>query len=99
MDPITNTRDAAYQELQSKPIALSASRIKIYNAIKESKDGLTNSEIGYILGIPINRITGRVFELREMNLIKDNGIRICNITKHKCHYWKDNHGITNSSGS
>ena len=94
MDQATDTRDAAYQELQSKPIALSASRIRVYDVIKESKDGLTNSEIGYILGIPINRITGRVFELRELSLIKDGGTRSCNITHKQCHYWKDNHGTS-----
>lgn len=95
MDQATDTRDAAYQELVSKPIALNVSRARVYNAIKESKDGLTNSEIGYILGIPINRITGRVFELREMNLIRDAGKRSCNITHKQCHYWKDNHGQSN----
>jgi len=50
-------------------------------------EGITNCEIAEELGWSINRITGRVLELREMGLVEDAGVRMLP-GQRKMHGWK-----------
>jgi hypothetical protein len=84
-----DTRNEAYHNIQS---TLNASRQRVYEIIKNHPQGLTNNEIASIMHLQINKITGRVFELREMGMVSDAGIRLCNISNKRCHIWKDNYG-------
>ena len=45
-------------------------------------------EIAEILGWSINRITGRVFELREKGFLKEESKRFCSITGSLAISWK-----------
>ena len=58
----------------------------VLGVIKRHK-GITNSEIAEELGWSINRITGRVKELRDFDLVRDGGIRSCKVTKQRVHEW------------
>ena len=48
----------------------------------------TNSMICSFTGLPINVITPRCFELRQMGLVVQNKIDICKITGRKAIYWR-----------
>jgi hypothetical protein len=58
----------------------------------------TNNELAQILGWPINRITGRVNELRNPDkhgrwarpLVIDGGKRHCKVTGNMAHVWRVN---------
>lgn len=52
-----------------------------------SREGLTNMEVADILGLSINCITPRVFELRKKGLLIEERKRICSITKRKVISW------------
>jgi hypothetical protein len=41
----------------------------------------------------VNRVTGRVGELREMGLVLDAGRRPCKITKGMSHAWRAKHPV------
>lgn len=91
MKQVIDTRNEAYHDLMP---TITTSRQRVYEIIKSNPNGLTNNEIASILHIQINRVTGRVFELRQMNLVVDGGARICTQSNKRCHIWKDNYGIT-----
>lgn len=50
-------------------------------------EDLTNLQLSKRLGIPINAITGRTKELREMGLVIDRGIVRCLYTGRRVHKW------------
>lgn len=49
---------------------------------------LTNSEIARALDWSINRVTGRVKELREMQLLEESRKRRCGVTGRPVHAWR-----------
>lgn len=49
---------------------------------------LTNSEVAAMLGWSINRVTGRVFELRQRGLVEEAGKRHCPYTGRLCIAWR-----------
>jgi len=51
-------------------------------------EGLTNAEIGQLLGWTINRVTPRTGELVQMRAAKDAGRRPCRVTGNMAHVWK-----------
>jgi len=53
---------------------------------------MTNSEIALKLGVPINTITPRIFELREKGLVVEFTKRKCRVTGRTAISWKHNNG-------
>jgi hypothetical protein len=53
----------------------------------------TNEEIKTALGVPINHITGRVKELRDLGLVIDAGRRRCEITGNNVHVWAAKYSV------
>ena len=53
----------------------------------------TNEEIKTALGVPINHITGRVKELRDLGLVIDAGRRRCEITGNNVHVCAAKHPV------
>jgi hypothetical protein len=48
----------------------------------------TNEEIARHLGLPINHIVGRTFELRQFGLVVSDGKRKCSVTGNVVHAWR-----------
>ena len=59
----------------------------VYNCIK-SHPGLCNREIGVLIGKPINCVTPRVKELRNMGLVVNIGIKFDEYTNRNVMIWK-----------
>jgi DNA-binding Lrp family transcriptional regulator len=70
----TINRNASYNELKDDG-TLSKRRQQVYDAIKGLKHA-TSPEIGELLGLPINQITGRVKELMELGEISVFGSKL-----------------------
>lgn len=68
---------------------LSPKRKKVFDALKKLKIA-NNREIGEYLKLPINQITGRVYELRQGRnpLVIDAGSKVDMVTKEKTQLWK-----------
>ena len=58
----------------------------IYNIIK-LYPGVSNLDISRIIGIPINSVTPRVYELREYNLIRFSHKKRDRLTGKTCMCW------------
>lgn len=52
------------------------------------KGSMTNTEIAAWLNAPINTITPRIYELRNMGLVRLVETRKCNITGRTCCAWE-----------
>jgi len=59
----------------------------VYNAIK-TYPGLSNREIANVIGKPINCVTPRVKELRNMGLVVNIGIKFDEYTNRNVMIWK-----------
>ncbi len=53
---------------------LTGKRLEVYNALKDIQPA-SNQAIADYLGWPINRVTGRVTELRDMELVEKGGVK------------------------
>ena len=73
---VQDTSRTAYKNMRPK---LTKSQRQVYETIKAHPEGLTNAEIGHYLGWPINRITGRTFELKNAphRMIYEHATRMC----------------------
>ncbi len=65
------------------------SQAEVYRTMK-TNGGMTNMEIADRLGWSINRVTPRVFELREAGFVRKRGIVHCRITGNRCISWEVN---------
>jgi len=74
----------AWLEIQPK---ISGRRKQVFLALYELREA-TNMEIAKHLGWSINRVTPRVLELREMDVVEQSCIRECEVTKHNARAWK-----------
>lgn len=74
----------AWTELQPN---LSRRRKQVFMALYELGEA-TNMEIAAYLGWSINRVTPRMLELRNMELVNQSRVRECNITSNKARAWK-----------
>lgn len=81
---LQDTSRAAWDSIQPK---LGAKQKEIYDVLRLLPDA-TNAELAARLGWPINTVTPRVKELREMNLVMDAGKRTCRITGSTAHAWR-----------
>src|SRR5882762_672966 len=48
----------------------------------------TNAEIAHMLRWPINRVTPRTFELREIGVVEEIGKRNCRVTGRRAIAWR-----------
>jgi DNA-binding MarR family transcriptional regulator len=48
----------------------------------------TNRELAQVLGWDINRVTPRVFELRDKGYLQEAGDKQCDVTGHRAMVWK-----------
>jgi hypothetical protein len=48
----------------------------------------TNEEIARHLGLPINHVVGRTYELRQFGLVISDGKRKCSVTGNIVHAWR-----------
>ncbi len=60
---------------------------RVYEALK-TKENFTNTELAEYLNWKINTITPRIKELRDMEIVEDEGKRECLITGRKVLCWK-----------
>jgi hypothetical protein len=81
---IQQTSIETYQQIRDEGL-LSKMRFKIYQAIY-SLEPCTASEVFSFLGAKTNQ-SGRFTELRELNVIKENGTKVCDITGRKAIQW------------
>lgn len=66
---------------------LGARQKAIYDVLQTRKNW-TNTEIAHYLSFPINTVTPRIKELREMDLVRLSETRKCNITGRICCSWE-----------
>lgn len=62
-------------------------RQQLVLTVINSQPNISNHEISNMLGIPINSITPRVYELRDMGLVVCSGHKIDSITKRNVMTW------------
>ena len=72
---------AYYEEIPK----LSTKRRKILRAFVDGD--MSNREASLLLNIPINQVTGRVLELRQMGLLVEKGREIDQMTKKLVTIW------------
>lgn len=65
-------RNEAYSKIKSD---LAEKQKIVYDLISNYPDGISNKQIAFELGFPINSITGRVTELKNMGLIEFAGYK------------------------
>jgi len=59
----------------------------VYRAIRELKSA-NNLMIAKHLGLSINQVTGRVFELRKFGVVREDKKELCPYTNRLTTYWK-----------
>jgi predicted transcriptional regulator len=70
MKPATQLQ--SWDEIQS---TVSEKRLKVLDIIRRSERGATLFEIVESIGWPVNRVSGRVTELKKLKLIHSEGTR------------------------
>ena len=84
--------DASLEAWHNLKDKLGYNQKQVFAAIRMYPNS-TNQELAQILDWQINRITGRVNELRKMNLIEDGGKRKDRITGNTAHTWRERPAI------
>jgi len=81
---VTDTSLIAWDKIQPK---LTRKQADVMACIRHLKFPVCSYTIGTCLGWPINRVTGRVTELRDLGLIRDVGMRK-SPTGFQAHYYE-----------
>lgn len=84
MRNVQQTSKQAYWQIIPE---LSTRQKKVYKTIRKHK-AINNTMIAKKLGTPINSITPRTHELRELGLVKKAFKAICPHTKRQTTFWK-----------
>lgn len=79
-------RDTSREAYDTIAPVLSA-RQAVVLGLLEASEPLTNSEIARELGWPINTVTPRCLELREMGKVVELGKRPCRVTGRTAYQW------------
>ena len=82
---IQKTSLEAYEEVKHN---LGDKQAQVLNLLERVGRPITNSEISVSLGWSINRVTPRIFELREKGLVDEAGKKPCPITGRSALTWK-----------
>lgn len=80
---VTDSSREAYETIQN----LSEKRKAVYKAIKRLKD-CCDLDIATYLGWPINRVTGRRYELEDKGLIESTGKRLSRYSNVAVYHWR-----------
>lgn len=83
----TETRKLAEMTVKADLLVLADKQQRIYDTMY-LRDDWTNTELAEHLDLPINQITGRTFELRQMGLVISSRKRQCLVTKMIVQAWK-----------
>lgn len=85
----TDTRDEAMRSLsvdacssdfrKNDPLSLNQRQRQVYDVIRRNAWGISNAEIAMELGLEVNQITGRSYELRKLGLIVKGAKRNCRV--------------------
>lgn len=68
---------------------LGARQIAILEAFElDQRSDFTNAELSVFLDKPINTVTPRVFELRELGILEESRKRQCTVTRREVHAWR-----------
>jgi len=78
-----DTRNEAYRTLENVGQKQSA----VYSILSRGRS-MSNSEIARVLGWSINRVTPRVYELRELGFVRPSEKRICRVSGRTVQTWE-----------
>ena len=81
---MVKTSQKAYSKIIPK---LPECQYLVWSALRERPEGMTNAEISYHLQKPINTITPRVKELRDLGYVKQFCVRKCRVTGSTANVW------------
>lgn len=81
---IQQTSLEAYKQISED---LKGRQLEVYKALKFLETA-NNTSLALYLRWPINRITPRIKELRDLGLVKQDSIRKCPYTKKNTIYWR-----------
>ena len=84
--PVSSTSLMAYQEVLEN---LGSRQQEVYQMLK-NLGSANNTILSKKLNWSINRVTPRIKELRNQNLVIQDSIRLCPITKKSTIFWKCN---------
>lgn len=89
----TAVRDTSIAAYRTDVRPTLSERQKTVYELLEHEINLTNSEIAARLDWPINCVTPRVYELRDMGLVIEDGKRHCRVTGRTAYAWRANNGM------
>jgi len=81
---VVDTSLEAYENIRPE---LGSRQLEVYWALRELQYG-TNTMIAKKLKLPINCVTGRIFELRKKGIVTLSHTSWCPITRNKAKYWR-----------
>jgi|TARA_R110000782_G_C14701340_1_gene402138 hypothetical protein len=79
------TRNQTYRNIAAR---IPAKRKRIYEIITSYTAGITAQQISDRYNIPINQITGRITELKDMCFIKEHKMQLNDVTLNYCTSYK-----------
>lgn len=80
-----SVRDTSRQAFASIVPIMGERQAQVYAAL--THENLTNNELAHRLRMPINCVTPRVHELRNMGMVEEAGKRHCHITGRMAYVW------------
>lgn len=80
---IQQTSIDAFNEIHN----LGKRQLEVISALKELKVA-NNREIAELLDMPINSITPRCLELRDLKIVEEAGTKVDSVTKRKTMTWR-----------
>lgn len=83
----TIVRDTSLRSYRNDALPNLGERQQVVYHILEGVYNMTNSEIARQLDWSINKVTPRVFELREKGLVFEDEKRTCNVTGRTAYAW------------
>lgn len=84
---MTHVRDTSLDAYQSIRHQLGEKQQQVLSVFSPVNT-FTNMELAQYLGWSINRVTPRVYELREKGLLKEDEKRICSVTGRRVWSWR-----------
>jgi len=79
--------DTSIDAFQSIKPELGSRQAAVYDVVRHLVNP-TNLEISHFMGIPINQITPRIFELRKLGMIRAGGKRECKVSGRIVYTWR-----------
>ena len=83
----TSVRSTSLQSYEFDVLTVLGDRQRVVLEAMKNRENWTNSELAAYLNFPINTITPRVYELRRLGLVMEDGKRQCKVTGRTCISW------------